>query len=414
MAEKRIAILVYCYPVAYSPTILNTALYWARQDYKVDLLIDRYVFDEIEQQHPLIKIMYCTKLPPVKKSASDKTETEKSSPDKQVSGKPKSGINLSVYRDLYKSIFPQWLLQVRSYSRGIRTATVGKSYCFAIAFEPEALIAAGWSGLTAKYKSYYHSLELYENNTFKNRLRRKLERKALKKTVFTVVQDEYRKEKLILDLGRTDLNVILSPVSMMGPALADKSDYVYRKFNIPKEKKIILYTGAFYSEAMIEEMANSTNDPLWDKDWVLLLHGFCNSEFILNNIRKNTRPEKIMLSLSNLSQNELDLLTSSAHIGLALYSQRNANLMFTILSSGKIAQYAKCGLPVVLISNPPTDEFIGKYRCGVALNNESEICQGISLILKDYERYRNNMLEAFRLKYDFETNYKPVADYLLN
>jgi hypothetical protein len=70
MTDKRIAILIYCYPVAYSPTILNTALYWAQRGYCIDLLVDRFVFDEIERQHPNIQVVYCTDLPPLTKSGA--------------------------------------------------------------------------------------------------------------------------------------------------------------------------------------------------------------------------------------------------------------------------------------------------------------------------------------------------------
>ncbi len=400
----RIAILVYCYPVAYSPTILDTALYWARRDYIVDLLVDRFVYAEIEKQHPNINIIYCTSLTPI-------TRSVKSIEIKRNLIFNSSFITrISVYHSLYKSIFTDWLMPLRAYASGVRKYVGKFTYLFIIAFDADALIAADWSGLSAKYPYYYHSLELYENNTFKNRLRRKMEKKACAGVRFVVVQDEQRAAQLISGLDTRGLKLFLCPVSVMGPSLLEKGDYIFKKYNIPSGKKIILYTGAFYAEAFIEEMAYATNDTLWNNEWVMLLHGFCNSDNVLEKIRSKTSRDKVILSLNSLSQGELDQLTASAHIGLALYKQLNANLVLTVFSSGKMAQYAKCSLPVVLTANKISDEFINNFGCGLTIPDEKGLCRAISGILSDYERYRLNMIKTFEQKFNFETNYKLVAD----
>ena len=407
MSTKRIAILVYYYPVAYSPSILNTALYWARKGYEVDLLLDRFIYEEVEQSHPNIKIVYCTNLPPLKKITGSETA---SATIKSTSAIPFLS-KVQAYLYLYKSIVPGWISQVKKYTTSIRDYCKYKKYSFLVAFEPEALIAAHWSGLTKIIPFYYHSLELYDANTFKNKLRKKFERKAINGAQFVVVQDEARAAVLQKELG-LDFKLQLCPVSIMGPAIVNKSDYLQKKFNIPSDKKIILYTGSFYAEACFEEMALSTTSNLWKDEWVLVLHGFGGDHKKISDLKEKTKKEKLIFSQDNLSQDELDQLTSSAHIGLALYKQTNANFINTVLSSGKIAQYAKCSLPVIIISSKVSDEFMSKFGCGVTIESAKEIAKGVEKIVGDYDQYKNQMQETFHLKYDFENNYKALADLL--
>lgn len=291
--------------------------------------------------------------------------------------------------------------------------SAGRKYSFFVAFEPEALIAAYWAGFTKTCKYYYHSLELYEPDSFKNRLKRRLEKKALSRALFVVAQDEARINNLRKGFNNAPFDYLVSPVSMMGPAIEKKGDYLYRKYNIPLNKKIIVYTGAITSVNYAQEMAYITNSPAWNSDWILVIHGFSIDDVIPSDIRKNTSPEKVILSLNNLSQADLDELVSSAEIGIALYKKNDDNNSLIILSSGKIAQYAKCGLPIIVTSNSPTDAFLNKYNCGRSIIDSSQLCDAIRKIFAEHDTFRNNMLKAFVLKYEFMNNYKQISDSLL-
>jgi hypothetical protein len=67
---------------------------------------------------------------------------------------------------------------------------------------------------------------------------------------------------------------------------------------------------------------------------------------------------------------------SSADIGLVLYRNldtflQGENMTYVGLSSGKLAQYTRFGLPVVVSAWHGLVELITKYKCGVCVNDAS-------------------------------------------
>ena len=108
--NKRIAIFIYHYPVAFSPSILDTARYWAMKGYKVDLLVDRFVFAEIMPPHASINVVYCTNLPLVLNVSAEFLNGD-SNIKKKIQKQPEK-IEKKLKRFEYKKIFkhvPQYI-----------------------------------------------------------------------------------------------------------------------------------------------------------------------------------------------------------------------------------------------------------------------------------------------------------------
>ncbi len=95
------------------------------------------------------------------------------------------------------------------------------------------------------------------------------------------------------------------------------------------------------------------------------------------------------------------MLTASADVGLAYYRttftslQTGDNLRYLGLSSGKIAYYAMCGLPILTRSLSSIDALQGKYGFGRSYARPSESGAALEQIISNREAIsscRSNIL----------------------
>ena len=432
--NKRIAIFTYHYPVAFSPTILDTACYWAAAGYVVDLLVDRFVFSEIKPLHASINVVYCTNLPPVlnvgaefsigdgNKKKDILKQPEKS--ERKLNGFEQKKIvkRISryipmrfriIYRNIIlnirKSLIRIWLIPLLKYIYGACKYVLFKKYTYFIAFHPEGLIAVSFINKFKKVPFYYHSLEIYEPDSLQARIRKYFEQRANQMAAFTIVQDVFRAEQLISKNKIKRDKIKLCPVSASGPAQKSKSSYFYKLFNINPNKKIILHLGGIGPESYSLEIAQQTNSKNWHKDWVLIFHGFCGGSIdYLENILSKTKRDRVFISLEIVESKILDKMTASADIGIALYKPKDKNYKYTILSSNKIAQYYKYGLPIILNDFEVTRHFIDEHKCGYCIKDLTDLTYGLEKIFQNYSFYREKSFEVFEEKYSFQKNYSPI------
>lgn len=419
--NEKIAIFIFYYPVAYSPSILNTALFWAKIGYEVQIITDRFVFSEIEDLHPSIKVVYCTNLGQLPSIPDDQIEFIDNS--KLANPQKKLNKNNPIVRSIWKHLpekarvllwdirqFKRWSIPFLKYILGIYKYVFNNHYKFIIAFEPEGLIMAAMISKNRKIPFYYHSLELYDGDNITNRIRKYLEKKANRKASFTLVQDAYRAKELISTNNIAIQNIRLMPVSIYGPTIIEKSRMLNERFHIGYYQKIILYIGGITDDMCCLEIAEQTTGKEWKENWVLVFHGFISDKKYLKNILEKTDRKRVFISLQTVDQKSLDILTSSADIGIGLYNGYNSNNKYSIYSSGKIAQYAKCGLPVILNNIKPNEDHINKYKNGICIKNISGLTQAIDKILSNYDEYRTNSFRVFDEKYNFENNYSQIKD----
>jgi len=96
-------------------------------------------------------------------------------------------------------------------------------------------------------------------------------------------------------------------------------------------------------------------------------------------------------------------LVASTRIGVALYSHKAMYLnAFSVgLSSGKIAHYLQCGLPVIVSNLPTLKRLIDTYNCGICVEKVEEVPVAVETIRSDYERYSENAIFCFQKEFDF-------------
>ncbi len=221
-----------------------------------------------------------------------------------------------------------------------------------------------------------------------------------------VVQDSARQEALEQSLSARYVQV---PVALDLPPLSSShSRYLQKKFGIADDFPIVLYSGSilrFHGLRVLLESALG-----WPDHWHLVIHGRGDNSH-LEELRLLAYDHKqIHFSTDLLDEDELYSLIASAHIGVSLFDGRDANLTHTARSSGKVAQYLRCGLPIV-VNEASSSRFLTKNQpCAVLISKPGQIREAVQTILDSYENYRQSAFDYYETYYRIE----PHLDTLLN
>ena len=242
----------------------------------------------------------------------------------------------------------------------------------------------------------------------KSALYKALERWCNRRALFTIIQDDERARLLAAANGISISQIITVPNSPLGRAARQDSDYLREKFQIPKERKIILHAGGLADWTMSLELAEATRT--WSGDWVLIFHTreAQNGDAYLDKVRAAADNSRVLFSLQPVPYAQLDALVGSADIGIALYRDIGENVSQIGLSSGKLAQYLKCGLPVVTTDFPSLRQIIDGYRCGICVSDPQKVGQAVGEILRHYDTYSANSVVCYNELFSPEKHFDKV------
>ena len=241
-----------------------------------------------------------------------------------------------------------------------------------------------------------------------------LEKACTKRCFLTIMPDKRRERYFMKDNQITKQKIIHLPISKIEKPCTKKGDYLYKKFNIGKNKKIIIYAGSIAPWTMALEVAKEAQQ--WSNDLVLVLHDWrknLDKDPYIKQLKKLTKNKKVYLSLKRVSWQVLPKLLSFAHIGLVFYENRSINYRETCLSSNKIASYLQVGLPIIANDYPSFKEIIGKYKCGKYTNNPGKVQKLAEEILANYSFYKKNAFFCFRAEYNFSKCFSSVLEALI-
>lgn len=290
--------------------------------------------------------------------------------------------------------------------------------CF-IGIEKKGLI---WAGLLNRQYKYnipflYYSLELYIEdhpirfiNPFFPRLR-KLEKRFHREAAATIIQDSMRAKVLFESNDIEKQPVILVPVSVRGNENPYKTRYFHDKFNLPGEKKIILYFGMIKpSYRLSREIANQAE--ALDRDHLLVFHGYGEPQDI--QALTGIAPGKVIVSTDLVPYDMITEIIASVDIGLVLYSSDNSNNRLTAFSSEKIALFSRSGIPVIAFDNENYRVLMKAYRCGELISHMNELPQAALRIFQDYDSYRKNAFLAYKEYYCFDRHFENIRKFIEN
>jgi len=261
------------------------------------------------------------------------------------------------------------------------------------------LLVGALVSLVHRVPVIYHCLELYISSEHPGILFgvfKALERWSNSRCEFTIIQDSERAGILCRENGVPMDRILLLPNSPPGRASRKKSDYLQKRLGIPENRKVILCAGTIFARwAMAKELVEAAQE--WPDDWVLVLHSSAapeRPEFVASLEAANTKGRAV-LSLRPVPYEELESLVSSADVGLAIYNNTSENMYQIGLSSGKLAQYLKSGLPVVVSDFPALRRIVEQYRCGAVVAHPGQIRDALLAIFADYQSYCRGSIESF-------------------
>lgn len=204
---------------------------------------------------------------------------------------------------------------------------------------------------------------------------------ASQAAAFVVCQDPVRALKLSEENDIPIDKIINIPVA--GRALVKppaEIDYLRKKFSIDQDKKIALYMGTVDAwagqRALMEDLVN------WPDDWVLVVH----DRYRQSNLEARFKglPSSALKKINFSNEpfkdfEDLYCLPFSADIGIALYypdwryPETGKNIQYLGWSSGKVATYLQCSLPVIVNDIGVIADDVQKEGVGFVLRQGEQI-----------------------------------------
>jgi glycosyltransferase involved in cell wall biosynthesis len=280
-----------------------------------------------------------------------------------------------------------------------------------IAGDPPSLIAAYLLSKKKKKNKnvIFWELELLlekELSDFGRRLFKKLEKRYSKYSICAVEFGEKRAQLLRNENDIPNLVPIFSiPNSLIGTPRLVRYYYFNEKFNIPRDRKIVLLAGSIFNEVKeISDLWDSIEK--WPDNFVLVLHSRAKSnlvqKFVMPKALKDTG--RIFFDDDPLSYDKIHFIYASCDIGLILSRLKgeiNSNLYYSDLSLGKLFHYLFSGVPVISRNLFGYDELIEKSGVGLCFDNPLDIGVLMMKIMSNEIYYKENCI-AFSEKYSFE------------
>jgi len=253
--------------------------------------------------------------------------------------------------------------------------------------------------------SIYYNLEILDNEmageTHWNEIR-EIERIHLKYMDWVFATSQKRGEcfQKLTDFPSDRIRIL--PVLSISGDKPQPSDYFYKKFNISKIKKIIIITGSISKRLLQLEIINTVK--YWPKDIVLVIHTWREGTF--NNgygllLKEAANGLPVFFSTESLDYNDIISAIASAYIGLAFYDDFDTNMKEILLSSNKIIEYLRCGIPVITSYNFDLYTFFKNNKCGLSVN-PNDIPNAINTISNDYMTYKNASIITSNNNFSFE------------
>jgi hypothetical protein len=274
-----------------------------------------------------------------------------------------------------------------------------------VGIEPFGGIVSAVLSVLLRRKFSYCSMELGNHSFFRNRLLTKgfnyIFHKAVRNAQVITAQDLDRASLLSEEFCISKDRVMLMPLGTTERKNIEKTDFVFQRLGIPRNKKIILYAGSIGECEGVKEISESVKN--WPQEYCLVIHGYVdkNNNQYLNSILPLVDNNKIYISTDVVNWEDLDQLLCSAYISIAAYYMQDDNTRFISVSSNKLANYSRCGLPVIISHSENLRKMFGFVRWGETFSNYKDIASCILKIEADYDAYRKNCFKAFDEFYDF-------------
>jgi hypothetical protein len=256
----------------------------------------------------------------------------------------------------------------------------------------------------------YYSLELllsYELTSPTERQLKSEERELSRMAAFVIVQDEVRGRLLAEDNGLALDRLVHVPNAPLGPPRRQPSWFWHDRFDLPRDARVVIHSGSLGDWTGVEAIVGSAND--WPLPWRLVIHTRYDAESssYVDQLRSRSDPTRVFFSLKPVKRQEYEPLIDGADAGVAFYvphagsafTQRNVQTIG--LSSGKLAYYARAGLPVVVNRASSVADLVESCSMGVAVDDARGIRDALECVSADYDRFSGGAMRFFDERLDF-------------
>lgn len=255
----------------------------------------------------------------------------------------------------------------------------------------------------------YISDELYleeEATTDLQRKWKKRERKAHAKCAFTISYSPELAEFIRVENQLPEGHEVYAVrATSPGPAERKRSRYYQDKLGIPEENFVLLYAGSWWWRKFfpdLEKILASVGDGV---DIVF------DGRYVDSSTKRLTS-KNIHCCNTVASDDVLNDVVSSAHVGLALYQDTPISSKLICTGSGKLSLYMKNGLPVI-ITYQDAFRWIEDEGCGVCIGSVEEIPDALAKIRMNYDWYVSNVVRYYSEVLEFGRNFEIVYRNLL-
>lgn len=160
----------------------------------------------------------------------------------------------------------------------------------------------------------------------------------------------------------------------------DDRSVLRRKFHLPTDKIIILYTGALLKDKGIAHILSAARALSSQQEKIHFVFGGYPRGDVAHYIEKYELHEMITL-ISPLSFFDLPALNSCADIGIDPKDDK------TRQASGKILQYMAAGLPIICVDRPTNRHYLGDDACYIKADSGTDgMVTAITTLVNDNQK----------------------------
>lgn len=226
------------------------------------------------------------------------------------------------------------------------------------------------------------------------------ERRAHQRCSFTIALSEERAAFIRAENELGDAHqIFVVPNSAPGPAVRLRSRYYQDTLRLDPSQFVVLHSGSWWWQRQFNAVTDVVRH--WDRDAVLVFQGRLQSD------APDTSDPRVRFCETILPSGLLDYATSSADVGLALYSTADVGHGRIGTASGKIALYMKNSLPVITTAQPSL-EWIEREGCGVCVTETAAIPDAMRRVRRDYDEYCARIPRVYDERWNFSRAFEQV------
>ncbi len=293
-----------------------------------------------------------------------------------------------------------------------------------ICVDPMGLVIAGRMNKILNLDIIYASFEIFFEDEFyvqRKKIIKHLEMKYSAEVDLVVIQDSTREKLLrIVNNFGNKTKFLHIPVSPKPIDYIPGGYDIYSDLKIPKDKKIIIYSGTLMAWSGVNELLNLLPEKLSPDFWIVIHshHKLSDDdELKIKMLEMSGKNYNVTFHNKPFYENKdyYDFL-SACHIGIATYFPNNVdifagkNIQEIGLSSGKFSTYMMVGLPTITTPNTIYKELNYKYNFGETIEKPEDIPSAAEKIMAEHKKISDNCREL----YAKELNPVSKIDQLMN